>query len=91
MMSERGTHEPYVGYDALIYYLQNSNKSYRSFLKSKRDVLISSLSVNSNWNDTDRTWTRNFLREAENLLDQKNFADLKEKVRFFILQREGNS
>ncbi|RHZ47246.1 hypothetical protein Glove_586g44 [Diversispora epigaea] len=72
-----------VGYNALIDYLQNSNnKSYRSFLESKRDVLISSLSVNSNWNDTDRIWTTNFLREAENFLDQENFVILKEKVKY---------
>ncbi|RHZ71234.1 hypothetical protein Glove_261g6 [Diversispora epigaea] len=64
-MSER---EPYTGYSVVP-----------QFLKLNRDIIISSLSVNFNWNDIDRTWTRNFLREAENFLDQKNFADLKEK------------
>ncbi|RHZ48015.1 hypothetical protein Glove_562g19 [Diversispora epigaea] len=76
-MSER---ELYTGCNALIAYLRAyNNKSYHSFLVHNRDIIISSLSMNFNWNDIDRTWIRNFLREAENFLEQKNFADLKEK------------
>ncbi|RHZ48016.1 hypothetical protein Glove_562g18 [Diversispora epigaea] len=74
-MSER---ELYTGCNALNAYLRTyNNKSYRSFLVHNQDIIISSLSMNFNWNDIDRTWTR---REAENFLEQKNFADLKEKL-----------
>ncbi|CAG8590637.1 14787_t:CDS:10, partial [Acaulospora morrowiae] len=58
--------EPYVGYNALIDYLQaQNNKSYRSFLELNREVIISSLSVNSDWKELDNCWAANFLREAE--------------------------
>ncbi|CAG8615036.1 8325_t:CDS:2 [Diversispora eburnea] len=68
-MSERGTHEPYVGYN---------------------DVLISSLSVNSNWKELDNCWVANFLREAERLEGQENFAVLKEKPIVDTINREGD-
>ncbi|CAG8566309.1 10817_t:CDS:2 [Diversispora eburnea] len=53
-------------------------------------VLIFSLSVNSNWNNIDHAWSANFLNEAKNLLDQENFADLKEKPIVNTINREGD-
>ncbi|CAG8799397.1 7041_t:CDS:2, partial [Dentiscutata erythropus] len=75
-MSERGTHEPYFGYNALVDYLQiYKNASYRSFLDLNRDVIISS-TTSSSWNYLDNLWAGRFLREARKLgaiLDEKNY------------------
>ncbi|CAG8491658.1 3541_t:CDS:2, partial [Scutellospora calospora] len=49
-----------------------------SFLELNRDVIISSLSVNSNWKELNNCWVANFLRETERL-DQENFVVLKAK------------
>ncbi|RHZ82014.1 hypothetical protein Glove_115g106 [Diversispora epigaea] len=74
-MSEHRFHESYVGYNALIDYLQTyNNKSYRSFLELNRDIIISSLTAVCDWNDLDNSWATRFLYEAKKLgttLDQK--------------------
>ncbi|RHZ75841.1 hypothetical protein Glove_209g158 [Diversispora epigaea] len=78
MMSERETHEPYVGYGALKNYLKTyENKSYCSFLGNNRNIIISSIissKTHFNWNDLDNLWAGRFLSEAIKLnttLDEK--------------------
>lgn len=73
--------EPYVGYNALVYYIQKQKKmSYRGFLEHHQDLIMSSLSVNSKWKIIDRTWAQKFLREAEVHLDKEKLVTLKMKV-----------
>ncbi|CAG8734195.1 17732_t:CDS:2, partial [Acaulospora morrowiae] len=60
-MSEQRTRELYIGYNALIDYLQTyNNKSYRSFLELNRNTIISAIvssTTRLNWNDLDNAWS----------------------------------
>ncbi|CAI2182374.1 20653_t:CDS:2 [Funneliformis geosporum] len=76
------TPELYVGYNALVSYLRkHKNKSYCNFLKLNRDVIVVSLSSSFNSLDLDNSWVRRFLEEAEKMLSEKEFTDLKKKVK----------
>ena len=55
-----------------------------------RDLITSTLQSNVTWDSIDVTWSRRFLDNAEKLLDQDTFADLKKKVRFLFCNG-GNS
>ncbi|CAG8563283.1 11461_t:CDS:2 [Diversispora eburnea] len=81
-MSERGTHEPYFGYNALVDYLQiYNNKSYRSFLELNRNTIISSIlssTTRFSWNDLDNLWAGRFICEGtkfDTSLDKKPIVD----------------
>jgi len=81
-----------LGFSELISYLkERKNRSYRGFLDFHRNVVITSL-FSDDWNVLDNTWAGRFLEEAENLmLDKRDFVNLAKKMRFFILQKKGNS
>ena len=75
----------------LISYLkEHKDKSYRGFLHLNRKTIVSSSDFLTDWKDLDDSWSYRFLTEAQKL-DESNFLNLENKVRFFILQREGNS
>ncbi|GES91522.1 hypothetical protein GLOIN_2v1790294 [Rhizophagus clarus] len=81
-MPEYGINEPYAGYNVLVSYLQKyNNVSYYGFLKRNRNVMVDTLSSSFDSQDLNITWSRNFLREAERLVQDKNIlADMKTKV-----------
>ncbi|CAG8586634.1 20826_t:CDS:2 [Rhizophagus irregularis] len=53
--------------------------SYRGFLESNRDTIITSITSTNTCNGLDNIWIHHFLKEAELLLDQKLFIALKNK------------
>ncbi|CAB5199813.1 unnamed protein product [Rhizophagus irregularis] len=78
-MSEHGIHEPYIGYNTLVAYLESrTNWSYRGFLEQNHNIMVASSHSNSNWNDLDISWSRRFLTEAQKL--GQGFAELEKKV-----------
>ncbi|CAG8538366.1 12724_t:CDS:2, partial [Racocetra fulgida] len=62
--------------------------SYYEFLILNRDVMISS-PLNEDWNGLDGTWTRRFLKNAEMMLESKDFETLKVKVLIFFYLVKG--
>ncbi|KAF0470061.1 hypothetical protein F8M41_025425 [Gigaspora margarita] len=75
--------EHYPGYFALLSYLnehEHVDWSYYEFLILNRDVMISSPLNVEDWNGLDGTWTRRFLKNAEMMLESKNFETLKVKI-----------
>ncbi|CAB4480022.1 unnamed protein product [Rhizophagus irregularis] len=72
--------EGYSGQDALISYItKNKIISYCRFLKSHRNIIVTSIISSSstfsdNWNNLDNLWAGRFLCEG------KNFPDLKDKI-----------
>ncbi|PKY53241.1 hypothetical protein RhiirA4_471341 [Rhizophagus irregularis] len=78
-MSDHGIHEPYIGYNTLVAYLESrTNWSYRGFLEQNHNIMVASSHSNSNWNDLDISWSRRFLTEAQKL--GQGFAELEQKV-----------
>ncbi|CAG8628821.1 2134_t:CDS:2 [Dentiscutata erythropus] len=74
--------EHYPGYFALLSYLnerEHVDWSYYEFLILNRDVIISSPLNIEDWNGLDGTWTRRFLKNAETMLESKDFETLKVK------------
>ncbi|CAG8545762.1 uncharacterized protein OCT59_002396 [Rhizophagus irregularis] len=65
-MSEHGTHS--IIYAVLVSYLQECNK--KSYCKHNRDFIVDSLSPSFDSQDLDNTWSRNFLKEVERLVDK---------------------
>ncbi|CAG8716381.1 21473_t:CDS:2 [Gigaspora margarita] len=75
--------EHYPGYFALLSYFnerEHVDWSYYEFLILNRDVMISSPLIVEDWNGLDGTWTRRFLKNAEMMLESKDFETLKVKV-----------
>ncbi|CAB4420499.1 unnamed protein product [Rhizophagus irregularis] len=62
---------PMEPYAVLVSYLQECNKkSYDSYRKHNRDSIVDSLSPSFDSQDLDSTWSRNFLKEAERLVNK---------------------
>jgi hypothetical protein len=70
---------------ALVSYLRKThNKSYRGFLELNRETILTSI-AQLPYKALDDLWTDNFLKEAKEVLGNKDdFRALKEKVRFFL-------
>uniref|UniRef100_U9TWJ6 Uncharacterized protein n=1 Tax=Rhizophagus irregularis (strain DAOM 181602 / DAOM 197198 / MUCL 43194) TaxID=747089 RepID=U9TWJ6_RHIID len=58
--------------------------SYRGFLESNRDTIITSITSTNTCNGLDNIWIHHFLKEAELLLDQKLFIALKNKGNSYV-------
>ncbi|CAB5144683.1 unnamed protein product [Rhizophagus irregularis] len=84
------TSESYPGQNALISYIKERNNrvSYRAFLNSHRDIIVTSIatsiatSTSDNLNEYDNLWKARFLHEG------KDIANLKDKVKLERLQRK---
>ncbi|GBC01630.1 hypothetical protein RclHR1_04270008 [Rhizophagus clarus] len=75
--------ESYPGQNVLISYLKHNKPSYYGFLINHHDIIFTSITT-SNLKDLDNIWTVRFICEG------KDLPGLQDKVRFFILQSEGN-
>ncbi|CAB4377914.1 unnamed protein product [Rhizophagus irregularis] len=77
--------ENYIGYDALVSYLESKNPSYHGFLNLNRDIIISSLNSLTNssltldkWQSFDITWYKRYLYVAK-LLEPDIFVTIENK------------
>ncbi|RGB27922.1 hypothetical protein C1646_768466 [Rhizophagus diaphanus] len=87
------TNENYIGYEALISYLNEPrNWSYHGFLKLNKNTIIASLTqltTNTKWQQSfDITWNKRFLNKVKQLLDSNTFVELKKKVNTEHSQRK---
>ncbi|CAB5377337.1 unnamed protein product [Rhizophagus irregularis] len=80
------TGENYIGYEALVYYLNESkNLSYHGFLTLNQNIIIASLTqlttnsslTSAKWQSFNITWIKRFLYKAKDLLDSNTFIELK--------------
>ncbi|CAB4424721.1 unnamed protein product [Rhizophagus irregularis] len=85
--------ENYIGYDALVSYLESKNPTYRGFLNLNRDIIISSLNSLTNssltldkWQSFDITWYKRYLYVAK-LLEPDIFVTIENKIKTEHLQR----
>ncbi|EXX56703.1 hypothetical protein GLOIN_2v63147 [Rhizophagus irregularis DAOM 181602=DAOM 197198] len=85
--------ENYIGYDALVSYLESKNPSYRGFLNLNRNIIISSLNSLTNssltldkWQSFDITWYKRYLYVAK-LLEPDIFVTIENKIKTEHLQR----
>ncbi|CAG8579589.1 2666_t:CDS:2, partial [Paraglomus occultum] len=64
-------------FPALLSYLnEHTSWSYYEFLTLYRDVIVLSPPFSDEWNGLDGSWTRRFLKKAEDLKPEE-FEDLK--------------
>ncbi|CAB4389830.1 unnamed protein product [Rhizophagus irregularis] len=92
------TDENYIGYEALISYLNEPrNWSYHGFLILNKNTIIASLTqlttntllIPTKWQQSfNITWNKRFLNEAKQLLDSNTFDELKKKVNTEHSQRK---
>lgn len=68
------TGENYIGYEALVYYLNESkNLSYHGFLTLNQNIIIASLTqlttnsslTSAKWQSFNITWIKHFLYKAK--------------------------
>ncbi|CAB5382388.1 unnamed protein product [Rhizophagus irregularis] len=85
--------ENYIGYDALVSYLESKNPSYHGFLNLNQDIIISSLNSLTNssltldkWQSFDITWYKHYLYVAK-LLEPDIFVTIENKIKTEHLQR----
>jgi len=83
------TQKTYVDGSSHISYLQRRrNISLYSFLRHNQEVIVTStMTFLADSKALNNTWTQHFMSKVKNLLDQKTFDTLENKVRFLFCKK----